>query len=43
MMTDPRITRTPVASLTKVNERTTDRTTPAAATRVPFQTPGTTS
>lgn len=43
MMTDPRITRTRVGSLTTVYERTTGRTTPATANRASFQTPGTTS
>jgi hypothetical protein len=37
------ITRGPVASLSVVYERTPDRTTPAAGTRVTFQTPGMTS
>jgi hypothetical protein len=38
-----RITRDPVASLSWVYERTPGRTIPAVGTRVPFQTPGTTS
>jgi hypothetical protein len=37
-----RITQSPVASLSKVYERTPVCTTPAARTRASFQTPGTT-
>jgi hypothetical protein len=36
----PRITRSRVASLSMVYERTAVRTTPAAPTRASFQTPG---
>ena len=38
-----RITPDHLRSLVTVYERTPGRTTPAARTRVPFQTPGTTS
>jgi hypothetical protein len=41
-MSRSRITPTWVASLFTMYERTTDRTTPAAGHRAPFQTPGTT-